>query len=66
MVIVDSAATTAAVVARDLHERWALQKSERGPVASLRLLATDDVRRFKRVGQYFLGKPLGDVELVDL
>lgn len=66
MVIVDSAATTAAVVAQDLAQRGALPNSARMLDTSLQLLATDDVRRFRRVGQYFLGVPLGDVELIDL
>lgn len=59
--IVDSAATTAAQVASALAEI---------PVAATpgvrTLLATDDVARFQRVGQHFLGETLGDVALVDI
>lgn len=64
--LVDSAATTAAAVARELGERGRL----RGGAASgrVRFLATDGVQRFARVGGGFLGAPLDerDVELIDL
>jgi glutamate racemase len=56
--IVDSAETTASVVAA------ALPRAESG--GALTLLATDGVARFRRVGGYFLGAPIGAVELVDL
>jgi len=56
--VVDSAETTARVVAAELE----VGNSGEG----LLLLATDGVSRFRRVGGYFLGKPVDDVELVDL
>ena len=64
--IVDSAVTTAAVVARRLQD-----ESLRRPQADggrLELLATDGPRRFARVGGAFLGASLSpeDIEVVDL
>jgi glutamate racemase len=58
---VDSAATTAAAVRRQV----AAHGSSRGVVT---WLATDDAARFARVGSRFLGEPLSaaDVEIVDL
>jgi glutamate racemase len=67
---VDSAQTTAAVVAAVLaREGLANRDGLAGsPGACLRLLATDAPERFARVGAVFLGQPLAaaDVELVDL
>jgi glutamate racemase len=73
--IVDSARTTAAVVAAELPKFDAANaaanvagpgRSDRASGASVTLLATDGVDRFRRVGGYFLGSPLEAVELVDL
>ena len=63
--IVDSASTTAAVLARLLSERGLANENGGG---NLRLLATDGARRFARVGGWFLGRELdsGDIGLVDL
>jgi glutamate racemase len=65
LALVDSAATTAAEVAASLAEAGALAALAQ---PARRLLATDDVDRFARVGGRFLGVPVaaGDVELVDL
>jgi glutamate racemase len=67
--IVDSAATTAASVRAELLERGLLRPADAGGGAApqLRLLATDGVERFIKVGGRFLGAPLGadSVELVD-
>ena len=60
---VDSAATTATAVARDLNSLALLQKEGSG---TLRFLATDGVERFRRVGSYFLGEEIAEVELIDL
>lgn len=59
--IVDSAATTAIAVARDLGS----EDSQEGTGRVL-FLATDGAVRFKRVGGFFLGAPIDYVELVDL
>ena len=64
--VVDSANTTAAVIKKLLRDTATLRDSaEQG---CLRLLATDGISRFARVGGQFLGNPLtaGDVQLVDL
>jgi glutamate racemase len=65
--IVDSAATTAAAVQREL-ERTGRRRRSRTPLASTRFLATDGVARFARVGSAFLGIPVApeQVQLVDL
>jgi glutamate racemase len=63
VMIVDSAATTAAAVARQLGE------VRRGPAAgTIRWLATDNAARFARVGSTFFGEALdpGAVEVIDL
>ncbi len=61
--IVDSAATTAVAVRQQLGPPTAPSRPQR-----LRLLATDGIERFARVGARFLGQPLSpsDVERVDL
>jgi glutamate racemase len=63
--VVDSAATTAAVVAAELA---AGRVGVAPPEAATRieLLATDGAARFRRVGRYFLDEPIAAVELVDL
>jgi len=64
--IVDSAGTTAAVVA-DLLQLRNLERKD-GTRSRVDLLATDGARRFARVGGAFLGEDLSadDVEVVDL
>jgi len=64
--VVDSASTTADVVQQQLEDDNTL--SDRMADGSLKLLATDGVTRFARVGGQFLGTPLAasDVQLVDL
>ena len=57
--VVDSAQTTARAVAAVI-ERTTLAEP------NLQFLATDDVTRFTRVGETFLGEALSAVELVDL
>ena len=60
--IVDSAATTAAAVARELG------MTSRGPPGHVTWLATDNAVRFARVGSAFLGEMLdpGAIETIDL
>ncbi len=58
--IVDSASTTAAAVAA------CTPACQRPGDGVHRYLATDGADRFRRVGRYFLGRPLPGVELVDL
>ena len=64
--IVDSASTTAGA-AKEMLNGQALGNEQHGD-GTLRLLATDGVTRFARVGGQFLGQDLSvdDVTLVDL
>ena len=64
--IVDSAATTAAVLGQVLEARGLARPA--GRAGHVRLLATDGAERFARVGAVFLGRPLAaaEVEVVDL
>jgi glutamate racemase len=65
IVIVDSAATTAAATAARLESLGLARSTGTG---SVKLLATDGPERFARVGSLFSGERIreGDVELVDL
>jgi glutamate racemase len=62
--IVDSAATTAAVVAQEMAALGLLCEKRSG--ANNVYLATDGAARFAQVGSHFLGNEITDVELVDL
>jgi len=66
VLLIDSASTTAAVVALALKASGLLRVD--GRPGDLRFLATDGATRFARVGGQFLGHRLvpGDVEIVDL
>lgn len=66
VVLIDSASTTAAVVADALEAAGSCRISDKP--GALRLLATDGAARFARVGGRFLGRRMSssDVELVDL
>jgi glutamate racemase len=58
--IVDSAESTAHEVARQVKNPGT------GNAGSLRCYATDSVEKFQRLGGRFLGRPLNQVELVDI
>ncbi|HEY8520731.1 MAG TPA: glutamate racemase [Gammaproteobacteria bacterium] len=64
--VVDSATATAAAVAAELARSGAARTAAQA--GGLRLLVTDGVARFVRLGPRFLGETFGpsDVELVDL
>ena len=64
--VVDSAQTTAAIVAQTLGKLDTSPQATPSPSLGLSFLATDGVARFKKVGSYFLGEPIGHVERVDL
>jgi glutamate racemase len=66
MGIVDSAVTTAAVLAEELRRHGLQATGEAAPAP--RLMATDSPERFARVGSRFLGETFAaaQVELVDL
>lgn len=63
MQVVDSAETTAQVVAEALAQREALAVGAQGGVS---FMATDGSERFARVGRHFLGEPIASVEWVEL
>jgi glutamate racemase len=64
--IVDSARTTASVLAEQLQQNQLLRVTGEGAVP--RLMATDGPERFARVGSRFLGESFAaaQIELVDL
>jgi glutamate racemase len=65
-VVIDSAITTAQVVSKTLSAHgWQTVNEESGII---KLLATDGIDRFARIGEKFLGRPLiaEDIQLVDL
>lgn len=65
--IVDSAHSTAAVVARKLRsQNYAPDTRVDSRSTRLRFFATDSVEKFRRLGAQFLGHPLNAVEHVDL
>lgn len=60
MIIIDSAAATAACVATQFSA-----KSTEAP-ATCRFYATDSIEKFQRLGSSFLDQPLSEVSLLDL
>lgn len=71
--IVDSAESTARTVASKLQQLLPASPAgrpahseERRAAAQLRFFATDSVEKFRRLGERFLGHPIGDVQHVDL
>jgi glutamate racemase len=66
MKIIDSAESTADKLVFYLcHEHGAPPKpTPADPI--LKFFATDSVEKFERLGSRFLGRPVGNVELVDL
>ena len=67
MRVIDSAESTAAAAARLIngHAVGIDPESEEKPT-EIRCFATDSVEKFERLGSRFLGRPVGEVELVDL
>jgi glutamate racemase len=66
--IVDSAESTAQVVAEQLRRKplHAESEEERRNSGRIRFFATDSVEKFRRLGARFLGRPIEDVQHVDL
>jgi glutamate racemase len=75
--VIDSAQATARVVARVLSENGIARGGLAGVCeangalaevgeATCEFFATDSVRKFERLGSRFLGRPVGEVQLVDL
>ena len=62
--IVDSAEATAAVVSKQLGRDGAPRAAQ--SVGKLTYFVTDSVEKFRRLGAVFMGRPVGDVEHVDM
>lgn len=67
MRVIDSAESAAAAAAAMINGRaTAVQPENRAVDTEIRCFATDSVEKFERLGSRFLGRPVGQVELVDL
>lgn len=66
MSVIDSAESTAEAAVRLINGRAAASPMVSDSNALIRCYATDSVEKFQRLGSRFLGRPVGDVELVDL
>jgi len=64
MRVIDSAESTAEAALRLINGRVAATAGCTNTL--IRCFATDSVEKFQRLGSRFLGRPVGDVELVDL
>jgi len=64
--IVDSAHSTARVVARQIEDLAGNSSTQQSAPTGLRFFATDSVEKFRRLGPRFLGHPVEFVEHVDL
>jgi glutamate racemase len=62
--VIDSAESTAEAAARQFSNRFAGLPALEEP--EIRCFASDSVEKFERLGSRFLGRPVGNVELVDL
>ncbi|HTK94304.1 MAG TPA: aspartate/glutamate racemase family protein, partial [Terriglobales bacterium] len=59
--IVDSAESTAQVVAKEIGAR-----AGESPAPTLRFFATDSVEKFRKLGEKFMGQPIANVEHVEM
>ena len=64
--VIDSAEAAADAAMKLFGERIPLPDAGQPPEPSLRFFATDSVEKFERLGSGFLGRPVRNVELVDL
>jgi glutamate racemase len=64
--IVDSAHSTASVVARLMRDTNNWTDPDPNAMPELKFFATDSVEKFRRLGPRFLGHPVESVEHVDL
>ncbi|HEV2486163.1 MAG TPA: glutamate racemase [Terracidiphilus sp.] len=62
--VIDSAESTAETAQHQFGSRFATQPALAEP--EIRCFASDSVEKFERLGSRFLGRPTGNVELVDL
>jgi glutamate racemase len=66
MNVIDSAEAAADAVIRLFNGRAAPAAREPAAETRIRCFATDSVEKFERLGSRFLGRPVGNVKLVDL
>ena len=68
MKVIDSAEATAETAARIFGQQTTQvsTNAQHPPAAKVRCFATDSVEKFERLGSRFLGRPVGQVQLVDL
>lgn len=64
--VIDSAESTALAAVRLFNGRAALPAGGTPEETEVRCFATDSVEKFERLGSRFLGRPVGNVTLVDL
>jgi hypothetical protein len=64
--IVDSAESTAAKVVELLKKDLLGKDHAQGKPGGLRCYATDSVEKFRRLGGNFLGRPIENIELIDI
>jgi glutamate racemase len=62
--VIDSAESTAETAQKQFGSRFATEPALANP--EIRCFASDSVEKFERLGSRFLGRPTGNVELVDL
>jgi glutamate racemase len=66
MHVIDSAESTAGAALRLFNGRAASPAAGPAPQNEIRCFATDSVEKFELLGSRFLGRPVGNVELIDL
>jgi glutamate racemase len=66
MKVIDSAEAAAEAAVRLFNGGAAFPATDANPQAVIQCFATDSVDKFARLGSGFLGRPVGEVELVDL
>jgi glutamate racemase len=64
--VIDSAESVAQTAAQQLNGGVALVSASAVSETEIRCFATDSVEKFERLGPRFLGRPVGQVELIDL
>lgn len=66
MSVIDSAESTAEAALHLFSGHAQPAAGEQAAETEIRCFATDSVEKFQRLGSRFLGRPVGDVELIDL
>jgi glutamate racemase len=64
--VIDSAEAAAQAAVELFNGRVAAAAPGASRETEVRCFATDSVDKFERLGSHFLGRPVGNVELIDL